>query len=553
MDTPRRDTIFMLVALLTLTSLVCVGSVGEGDTTGDSNAETLSAILTEISGTVQVLKEADGFLKDAFDGQKLEVPDQVVTYTDGRVRINFSNGTMMRLSPQSTFTLEAVDATEEGPFTRLKLEAGKLWIILRGGSIEVDTPSGLASVRGSYLMVWVPTNSGETHVQCLEGDCFLGNDGGGMDLVAGQKAFIQGANTPPHMEPMSQEDVDAWLAANPEATEVMPMMTETMAAWTGADLLKVPSATSRGPTATAADCGPPPDWVLYTVGDGDTLQWVADLYRVSITALQKANCLGGSEDVFPGQGLFVPNVPTTTPTPTNTATPTSTAVPATPTPTNSPAVFTSAVYPTGTIATCLNSYSINASDANGIDFVKLYYSTGAADPKDTGTYHTLSNVGGSTYAGEFYIDTLVKGTTVKFRFAVWDSAGAKHFYPDAASAPLSYNDGLGCGASSTFTIVSAPPDGPTLVSCTNDYKVKVSDPDGVNKNEVYVYHPTFGSPNDFTKMTYNAVTGEFELLNYSVPAAAGDTVKWYFKAYDMRSDVTLYPAGSFSFTSLTCP
>lgn len=551
MKTSKRDTIFLLVALLALTSIVCVGSVGEGGGPPEADPNPLTAILTELSGTVQVLKPADGFLSDAFDGQTIVVSDQVLTHADGRARINFSNGTMLRISPLSTFTMEALHTTDEGAYARLKLEIGKLWIILRGGSIEVDTPSGLASVRGSYLFVWVQPETNQTRITCLEGECGLGNGAGTVDLVAGQTGLITDPDTAPEKGRMSDEDVDEWLKENPEATEVIPPLTATVAALDG---LVPPKETTATPTS--ADCGPPEDWVLYTAREKDTLETIGKAYRISVAALQQANCMGKAVEIFPGQGLFVPNVATTTPTPTNTATATKTPLPSTatntPLPTNSPALFTPISYPTGTISACLNLYKIDVVDADGIDFVKLYYSTSAADPKDTGTYHTMTNVGGDTYKGDFYIDTWDAATDiVKFRFAVWDSAGVKHFYPDPASAPLSYNDPIDCGDASSFTPITNPPGGSTITVCGNDYKVIVTDPDIVK--EVYVYHPGIGAP-DFVLMP-NVGGDTYEITNYSIPANTGDTVSWAFKAYDKRGDVTLLPtSGYFVFTSgLTCP
>ena len=113
------------------------------------------------------------------------------------------------------------------------------------------------------------------------------------------------------------------------------------------------------PTNTAIPCGPPPGWVQYTVQPNDTLFHISQLYRVTVSQLQQANCLGSSTTIYAGQRLWAPNVATSTPIatpisiefatvtpiPTNTATPTATG---TATPTLPPTATNTTVPPTET-------------------------------------------------------------------------------------------------------------------------------------------------------------------------------------------------------------
>ncbi len=121
-------------------------------------------------------------------------------------------------------------------------------------------------------------------------------------------------------------------------------------------------------TPTSANCRKPYGWITYTVQTGDNLYRLSLAYRVSVSELQDANCLGNSTRIKTGQKLYVPNVATSTPdhtatptcsiTPTetqetNTSTPTLTATPeeatltatASPTPTDTP-VPTNTLTPT---------------------------------------------------------------------------------------------------------------------------------------------------------------------------------------------------------------
>lgn len=85
-------------------------------------------------------------------------------------------------------------------------------------------------------------------------------------------------------------------------------------------------------TVTAVPCGPFAGWVrTYIVQPGDNLFRIGLSYGVTVSQLQRANCMGNSTTIFVGQRLWVPNVPTRTPgitlvpnSPTATNTPTAT-------------------------------------------------------------------------------------------------------------------------------------------------------------------------------------------------------------------------------------
>jgi LysM repeat protein len=66
------------------------------------------------------------------------------------------------------------------------------------------------------------------------------------------------------------------------------------------------------PTATSVPCGAPAGWVNYKVQPGDTLFSISQRFRVTIGALQRANCLGGSTYIQSGKFIKVPNVATST-------------------------------------------------------------------------------------------------------------------------------------------------------------------------------------------------------------------------------------------------
>jgi hypothetical protein len=62
-------------------------------------------------------------------------------------------------------------------------------------------------------------------------------------------------------------------------------------------------------------CGPFAGWIRgYTVQPGDTLYRIATIYRTTLPAMERANCkFGSNPTIYPGERLWVPNVPTVMP------------------------------------------------------------------------------------------------------------------------------------------------------------------------------------------------------------------------------------------------
>ncbi len=89
------------------------------------------------------------------------------------------------------------------------------------------------------------------------------------------------------------------------------------------------AALTRTPTppVTTVQCGPAWGWMRYIVLKGDNLFRLSLAYGVSVPQLQFANCLGSSTLIRAGQVLYVPNVPTRTPSATFTQKPDPTATP----------------------------------------------------------------------------------------------------------------------------------------------------------------------------------------------------------------------------------
>jgi len=196
----------------------------------------LSATLSELRGKVDAKQAGQGTFIPASAGSVLEVNGQIQTGDDGRVRLDLSSGTILRVSPSSIFTLTSNDEVEGGLATKIKLDVGKVFVILSGGSAEVETPSGVASVRGSYMKVEVDPETLNVYITCLEGNCSASNPAGTVNFTQGEKTIlfqkdpVTGNWTIPNVEPMNPDEFQEWLDENPETQELFNQAVATMTA-----------------------------------------------------------------------------------------------------------------------------------------------------------------------------------------------------------------------------------------------------------------------------------------------------------------------------------
>lgn len=74
-----------------------------------AEATPLSAALSELTGTVDTKRAGEETFSPASADTVLEVNGQVQTGDDGRVRLDLSSGTIIRVGPSTFFTLTGND------------------------------------------------------------------------------------------------------------------------------------------------------------------------------------------------------------------------------------------------------------------------------------------------------------------------------------------------------------------------------------------------------------------------------------------------------------
>lgn len=257
--------VFILFVIAMLLTSACVGgdavaptpAVGSGlpgavtAAPGSTTAPTRTARISELRNTVSARITSAADWLAAREGEQINAGGGVRTGAESRVRIDTSDQSLIRIGANTEFQLLEFSPQPTDPVTRLQLEAGKLWVqvtqALGGGSFEVETPAGVATVRGSLMSVEFEQATGRLAVTCLEGECELRDRAQNtVRLRAGEASEILGVGQAPlSARPMNRAELNDWIENFPEAAAIARRLLERL----GPEETATPPAPGSGLTA----------------------------------------------------------------------------------------------------------------------------------------------------------------------------------------------------------------------------------------------------------------------------------------------------------------
>ena len=156
-----------------------------------------------------VVTPAGGQERRAQLGERLRNRDVVATSPNTRAALRFTDdGSILRINPNSQVRLTTGD--ERGAVVRtLELEFGEVWARVnrrQGSEFRIQTPAGVAAVKGTEFLVRVDS-AGGTVVVTLEGVVEFFNQAGRTDVGAGQRAAAGSQSDAPEAAPASPEEL----------------------------------------------------------------------------------------------------------------------------------------------------------------------------------------------------------------------------------------------------------------------------------------------------------------------------------------------------------
>ncbi len=133
---------------------------GIGSSRGASLSELVNIVQARLAQTQQ--------FAPARNGLTVGIGSQVRTGEQSRVRLDFTDQSIVRLGANTLLTIEEVEPGAD-PFRRMQMELGKMWVSIFGGSVQVETPVGTTTVRGSHAYIDLDL------IKCVHGVCTFSN------------------------------------------------------------------------------------------------------------------------------------------------------------------------------------------------------------------------------------------------------------------------------------------------------------------------------------------------------------------------------------------
>ena len=162
--------------------------------------------------------------------------------------VQLDGGSQIVFSAGSVFTISEFGPDPASAQTRIELTQGEVYVALKGGSLDVVTPSGNASVTGSLLGITLVPGTTELVATCMDGVVKLQREGVEVTVPPGQRAAVSNENPAPAVGgAMAPAELAGWAVNVSESIQVMTTLVsaEQLVAVAGA----LPAGDARGAAA----------------------------------------------------------------------------------------------------------------------------------------------------------------------------------------------------------------------------------------------------------------------------------------------------------------
>jgi len=188
-----------LLPILALTILVTSTLAG---CSGSSPTDSTLTILSITEGTVLVMKTGSDSWTEAEAGMSLQVGDTIKTGDDSGAEITFFDGSTIELEAGTQIEITSLDSSADSGATTITLMQTIGTTISRvtklldpASSYDVETPTGVAAVRGSVMVVRV-LEDGTTWIINQKGNIWAIAEGVELQIPEGRTCVIRPGQLP---------------------------------------------------------------------------------------------------------------------------------------------------------------------------------------------------------------------------------------------------------------------------------------------------------------------------------------------------------------------
>jgi len=227
-----RKKLLSILALTILVTSTLVGCSG-----APSTASTLT-VLSITEGDVFVMKTGTDTWTEAQAGMSLEVGDTIKTGDGSGAQITFFDGSTIELEAGTQIEITSLDSSADTGTTTITLMQTIGTTLSRvtklldpASSYNVETPSGVAAVRGSMMIVRIIFDDpnyedGTVLITCVEGDIWAIWQGVELQIPVGRTCIIR-PGQPPELIPLNEppqegDDVTDEDTSNGQSEDLQP-------------------------------------------------------------------------------------------------------------------------------------------------------------------------------------------------------------------------------------------------------------------------------------------------------------------------------------------
>lgn len=189
-------------------ALACLSFLAPSDTAGQTVEKDIALMLKKAGKVDVARKNGDKWLR-AKKGMRLDSGNVIRTGNKSLAALIFSDDkSLLKIRSNSRVTLRG-KRKQASISKSIFLKLGDLWTrVTKGNPFRVETPSGVAAVKGTEFYVSVD-EFGNMIVYCIEGVIELINRFGSVELRAGERGTA-GPNSAPRKSIAALDEMPGW-------------------------------------------------------------------------------------------------------------------------------------------------------------------------------------------------------------------------------------------------------------------------------------------------------------------------------------------------------
>ncbi|MBI3241016.1 MAG: FecR domain-containing protein [Chloroflexi bacterium] len=210
-----------------------------------------TATASEIVNIVEARTSADSAFTRIAKGYVLREDGQIQTGNASGARLELADSTVFYIGPNSSLTIDRITPLEGFLLIGLQLEAGKIWISVPGGKLEVTSPVGTVTMQGAYGVIEYNPAADVLTLDCITGSCQVANSTVDEKLGNQEQIVLTEGGKQFTRSRLGFEAVEDFVHNNPETGQFV--VATLMAASTPIVVSETPSPVAPSSTTAPTD------------------------------------------------------------------------------------------------------------------------------------------------------------------------------------------------------------------------------------------------------------------------------------------------------------